>query len=693
MQNYIGQQIDRYRITERLGMGGMAVVYKAYDTRLERDVALKLIRTKEIPESQHERLMKRFEREAKSQARFTHRNIVPIYDYGEVDGSPYLVMAYISGGTLKNRITGPIDWRQAVTWMIPVADALYYAHQRGVIHRDVKPSNILFDDEDQPILTDFGIAKILETNEATLTGTGLGVGTPEYMAPEQWQGQAYEATDQYALGVVLYELITGQKPYQADTPAAVAIQQATEPLKAPSRLVDGIPEVVEKVLYKVLANNQMDRYENMGAFKIALNGLQSEKDKTSWGPVIVTAAISSELLSSESGTVDALDGTAVEYSHVSDKSSDLHTRMEEKKKLIPWGIGLVISMVMIGLVIGGFELLEGNKRNNPVSIAIMNTDTPIPPTKTEVLTLTLTFTPINTRAPTEFEKETSAETKKVVHTLSLTSTVTIIPTITRTATLTYTPEPTIGIGSEMVNPIDGAAVVFVPMGEFIMGSVNGEKDESPEHRVYLDDFWINKYEVTNNQFVDFLKDRGNKAVGGTTWLDTSDFILYIEQSGDEWFTNFDAYPVQNATWYGASAYCEWAGGRLPTEAEWEKAARGSDRRLYPWGDQIPSCSLARHKNCFEVGPVSVDYFDRFPVGASPYGTMVMAGNASEWVADWYIEDYYSKSPYENPKGPVTGAEKGLRGGSWLSSEYYLRSSNRNGASRDFSSGFRCVFLP
>lgn len=124
MQNFVGQQIDRYRIIERLGMGGMAVVYKAYDTRLEREVAIKIIRTDEIPESQHERLMQRFEREAKAQARFSHPNIVPVHDYGEVNESPYLVMEYIRGGTLKERIHGPVDWRQAIYWLLPVADAL-----------------------------------------------------------------------------------------------------------------------------------------------------------------------------------------------------------------------------------------------------------------------------------------------------------------------------------------------------------------------------------------------------------------------------------------------------------------------------------------------------------------------------------------------------------------------------------------
>ncbi len=128
MQDYIGKQIDRYRVTARLGMGGIAAVYKAYDTRLDRDIALKLIRTRDIPESHHAVVMKRFEREAKAQARFSHPNIVPVYDYSEVDGFPYLVMEYLTVGVLKDRITSPVEYQQALSWLIPIADALAYAH-------------------------------------------------------------------------------------------------------------------------------------------------------------------------------------------------------------------------------------------------------------------------------------------------------------------------------------------------------------------------------------------------------------------------------------------------------------------------------------------------------------------------------------------------------------------------------------
>ncbi len=363
MQNYIGQQIDRYRIIERLGMGGMAVVYKAYDVRLEREVALKLIRTEEIPASQHERLIKRFEREAKAQARFNHRHIVPVHDYGVVDGSPYLVMAYVEGGTMKDRIGGPVDYQQAVAWLLPIADALAYAHQRGIVHRDVKPTNILFDEAWQPLLTDFGIAKILETEEATLTGTGLGVGTPEYMAPEQWQGKAEAATDQYALGVVLYELLTGQKPYTAETPAAIAIQQATEPLKPPSEKVTGIPEALEKVLYKVLAKDPADRYADMGVFGKALSGLKLTEQPTP-APERVETRKTTETPSvsdvqprvkSEGPTVDELEALRIS-SNWSDAQSP-GKKVDKKKKTRGWlwiagggAIGLMV-LILLTLVI------------------------------------------------------------------------------------------------------------------------------------------------------------------------------------------------------------------------------------------------------------------------------------------------------------------------------------------------------
>jgi serine/threonine protein kinase len=274
--DYTGRRIAQYQIIEKLGQGGMAAVYRAYDTRLERDVAIKVVRKESIPPEQLERILKRFEREAKSLAKFLHPNIVPVHDYGEFEGAPYLAMAYLPGGTLKDKIGSPIPVQEALSYIVPIANALAYAHRRGVIHRDVKPSNILITEDGTVMLSDFGIAQILEESTTQLTATGMGVGTPEYMAPEQWQGKATEASDQYALGVVLYELLTGQKPFSAETPLAVALKVMSDPLPKPSEFVNGIPEDVEKMLYKVLARDPQDRYEDMHTLKNALESFFTE---------------------------------------------------------------------------------------------------------------------------------------------------------------------------------------------------------------------------------------------------------------------------------------------------------------------------------------------------------------------------------------------------------------------------------
>lgn len=297
MLNFIGKSLGRYHILEKLGEGGMAVVYKAYDTHLEREVAVKVIRRSAFSPEVVERMLQRFNREAKALSKLTHANIVPIIDYGEYENNPYLVMPLISGGSLKDLlINRTFNWSEAVRVTEPVARALAYAHTRGILHRDVKPSNILLTESGDPMLTDFGVAKILEEGEgATLTGTGVGLGTPEYMAPEQWVGKAVTASDQYSLGIVLYEMITGRKPYSADTPAAVLLKQATEPLPRPKDLITELPDEVERILLKALAKYPQDRYQDLGEFAVALTRAErggsfntiGSSEKASTEPVIV----------------------------------------------------------------------------------------------------------------------------------------------------------------------------------------------------------------------------------------------------------------------------------------------------------------------------------------------------------------------------------------------------------------------
>lgn len=282
MLNLVGQSLGRYHIIEQLGEGGMAIVYKAYDMRMENDVAVKVIRTENLAPSILERALKRFEREAKSLAKLTHANIVKVLDYGEHDGKPYLVMPYLPGGTLKQKLLGkPMEYVEAAQLLKPIAKALAYAHQQGVIHRDIKPANILITQSGDPMLTDFGVAKIID-DEVTmdLTGTSSTVGTPEYMAPEQITSKTVDhRADIYSLGIVFYEMVTGRRPYIADTPLAVLFKHASEPLPRPKQFVPSLPDAVEQMLIKALAKNPQDRYSDAELFVKALDALTVDTSK------------------------------------------------------------------------------------------------------------------------------------------------------------------------------------------------------------------------------------------------------------------------------------------------------------------------------------------------------------------------------------------------------------------------------
>jgi eukaryotic-like serine/threonine-protein kinase len=276
----IGQTLGRYQITSQLGEGGMATIYKAFDAELERYVAIKVLR----PDiSQASDFLERFKREARALARLSHPNIVPVLDFGEYipEGSvhhlPYLVMEYVPGGALR-RVPGfPVPPSEAAKLLAPIARALALAHSRGIIHRDVKPANFLVAEDGRPMLSDFGIAKMLETESASrLTREGVGIGTPEYMAPEQGQGgEMDQRVDIYALGVVFYELVVGRVPFEADTPLAIVIKHINDPLPPPRQINPELPEAAEKILLKALAKNPNHRFGNMELMAAALDKLAS----------------------------------------------------------------------------------------------------------------------------------------------------------------------------------------------------------------------------------------------------------------------------------------------------------------------------------------------------------------------------------------------------------------------------------
>jgi serine/threonine protein kinase len=359
MTDIIGKSIGRYHILEQLGEGGMAIVYKAYDTRLENDVAVKIIRTENLAPSILETALIRFEREAKALARLTHANIVKVLDYGEYENKPWLVMPYLPGGTLKQKLHGkPMNYQEAASLLIPIAHALAYAHEQGMVHRDVKPSNILITQSGDPMLTDFGIAKIIG-NEVTvdLTGTSVTIGTPEYMAPEQATSKNVDhRADIYALGVVLFEMLTGRKPYQADTPMAVLFKHVSEPLPRARDFAPNLPEAAERVLVKALEKKPELRYQNMDDFAAAL-------EKLARGELSSTMKVAKKkTMTQETTMVDTMQtgmagsGGSTQYRSSSDSNSP------GWKRFIPIGLGgLGIVLAGVCILVAAVIIMQGNK--------------------------------------------------------------------------------------------------------------------------------------------------------------------------------------------------------------------------------------------------------------------------------------------------------------------------------------------
>ncbi|MCB9418253.1 MAG: protein kinase [Ardenticatenaceae bacterium] len=267
----IGTTVGAYEIVEKLGKGGMATVFKAYHTALDRHVAIKVLHATFKDE---ESFLRRFSREAKVVARLEHPHIVPIYDFAEHDGYPYLVMRYIEGETLKDRMgQGMLPKSEIGRIATAVAQALDYAHQQGVLHRDIKPSNILLTKGGGVYLTDFGLARIAQAGESTLSQDMI-MGTPQYISPEQAKGEVDidGRTDVYSFGIVLYELVTGRVPFQSDTSYAIIHAQIFDPPPPPSELNSKIGSELEAVLLKALSKSPDDRYQTAGDVAAAFRG-------------------------------------------------------------------------------------------------------------------------------------------------------------------------------------------------------------------------------------------------------------------------------------------------------------------------------------------------------------------------------------------------------------------------------------
>jgi len=427
----------------------------------------------------------------------------------------------------------------------------------------------------------------------------VGAGTPAYMAPEQVRGEGpTPQTDIYALGVVLYEMLTGgERPFTGEhaqttgsTSEKVRWEQMHRVPPSPRRYNQMISSEVEAVVMKCLEKDPVKRYPSsldlLNALSMAMADVAS--------PNLTPGA--SPLRGGGEADKPRQGGEVARRS---------------KRNLLLLGIGGIALVVVLGvmLVAGIGRVSQGQQR------------------------------------------------------------------------------PELSIGSTQVSPKDGIVMIYVPEGEFLMGAsdsdTGAENNEKPQHTVYLDAYWIDKTEVTNTMYAKCV----TTGVCKPPYENTS-----YARAGYYGNNQFADYPVINVDWNQANAYCHWAGERLPTEAEWEKAARGTNGNMYPWGDGI-DCSMANYGGKYGGCEGDTEPVGSYLKGASVYGVLDMAGNVWEWVADWYAINYYSSSPSENPKGPGSGDTHVLRGGSWINSSKLQRSSLRNWYFPDswnYHSGFRCI---
>ena len=407
----VGENVGPYRIVQQLGQGGMATVYKAFHAALDRYVALKALHPALGEDATFEA---RFQREARVVASLDHPHIVPIYDYAQHEGRPYLVMKFIEGDSLKARLQkGPLTSAEIENVVDSVGSALAYAHRQGILHRDIKPSNVLIGVDGEMWLADFGLARIAQAPESTLSSDMI-MGTPQYISPEQARGDKKldEGTDIYSFGVMLYEMVVGQVPFNADTPFSIIHDHIYSALPMPRALNPRVPEPVERVLLKALAKDRADRYRSVEALVQAFESAWTEAGVPMRGTAITMRPASlkaaATTIAPQAGPSEAAIAAPVPSAAMSTRGAPAALpalRPAPRANRIAPGLLVgagVVALVCLALAAFiGFRFLNGRRANASVPTTVsISTPAALPPA-TVVLNVTATSasTPTETAVP------------------------------------------------------------------------------------------------------------------------------------------------------------------------------------------------------------------------------------------------------------------------------------------------------
>lgn len=666
--------IPGYCIERELGRGGMATVYLAVQERLNRKVAIKVLSPVLF---QDETFARRFLKEAETAANLHHANIIAIHDVGEANGTYFIVMEFLAKGSLKDRVrSGPVAPRESLAIISQMALALDYAHKKGFIHRDIKPDNILFREDNTTVLTDFGIAKAVDST-TKMTKTGMSLGTPHYMSVEQLRGVDLDGrTDLYSLGVVLFEMLTGKVPYDATDTIAVAIKHIQEPVP---QLISGLASW-QPLIDRLMAKDREQRFQSGMDLVSAIDRVSGAQDGPAKAGVSTTPADDRAAFqfAVKLGTAEAFrfflesypDGAHAPEARESllevDKKANGQDPLDGPAFEKAAGIDTPDSYVdyirqfpageNVQKAVARIARLEQNKEKKTDlddTQSLLQAAVVATPTQGE------NAAPKSPRRDdASAEKGRAWERQKVLAWGDDGWVAEHFPDARRNPA-----------GFWEIVRINGTVLIYVPAGKFIMGSgPEAAQDEQPRHEVWLDGYWIGKYPVTFRQFNYFCELTKRYSRG----------VLEKKFQPDDHGWGRGDMPVVQVTNLEADLYCKWLGEQsgmsfgLPTEAQWEKAARGMDGRHYPWGETPPTCKQAHFGLCGNAPkPVT-----QLPEGASPYGAMHMAGNVWEWCEDNYEHNYYERAPYKNPVNNDHGFLQVLRGGSFKSHSDDLRCAER-----------------